>query len=80
MPITIGVDFIILELTDYDKFAQFQNTYNIHLWDTAGHEKFSAITKSYYRNSHIVLLCFDLTSRTSFIELNKWIEDIKSII
>jgi small GTP-binding protein len=80
MPITIGVDFITLELTDYDEFAQFQNTYNIYLWDTAGHEKFSAITKSYYRNSHIVLLCFDLTSRTSFIELNKWIEDIKSII
>ena len=80
IPITIGVDFITLELTDYDEFKQFQNTYNIQLWDTAGHEKFSAITKSYYRNSHIVLLCFDLTNRLSFIKLNKWIEDIKAII
>ena len=80
MPITIGVDFMTLELTDYDTFTQLRNIYNIQLWDTAGHEKFSAITKTYYRNSNVVLLCFDLTSRTSFIELDKWMIDIKSII
>ena len=80
MPITIGVDFMTLKLTDYDKFTQYEDIYNIQLWDTAGHEKFCAITKAYYRNSNIILLCFDLTSRGSFIELNKWMKDIKSII
>ena len=80
IPITIGVDFVALELNDFDEFKQLPMTYNIQLWDTAGHEKFSSITKAYYRNSNVILLCFDLSSRKSFNELHKWMEHINSMI
>ena len=77
-PITIGVDFTILELTaEIDGIIK---SYNVQLWDTAGHETFRSIAKSYYRNSQIILLCFDLTNRTSFIELEMWMNEINSII
>lgn len=77
-PITIGVDFTILELTaEIDGIIK---SYNVQLWDTAGHETFRSIAKSYYRNSQIILLCFDLTNRASFTELEMWMNEINSII
>lgn len=78
IPITIGVDFMKIELKDPDK--KNEEKYEIHLWDTAGHENFRSITKSFYRNSQIVLLCFDLTNRKSFVELNMWIDEVNSTI
>ena len=82
IPVTIGVDFMKIEIEDSDNtFGQSkQKTYEIYVWDTAGHENFRSITKSYYRNSQIILLCFDLTDRKSFNELDIWITEIKSII
>lgn len=74
IPITIGVDFMKIEIKDSN------NTYEVYVWDTAGHENFRSITKSYYRNSQIILLCFDLTDYKSFNELDVWITEIKSII
>jgi Ras-related protein Rab-6A len=77
-PLTIGVDFTALEFTD--ETDGIIKSYNVQLWDTAGHETFRSIAKSYYRNSQIILLCFDLTNRTSFIELEMWIDEINYII
>lgn len=74
IPITIGVDFMKFQLSSADK------TYDIQIWDTAGHENFRSITKMYYRNSHVVLLCFDLTNRKSFAELDMWINELKLTI
>jgi Ras-related protein Rab-6A len=77
-PITIGVDFTALELID--ETDGIMKSYNVQLWDTAGHETFRSIAKAYYRNSQIILLCFDLTNRTSFIELEMWIDEINYIV
>ena len=74
IPITIGVDFMKFQLSSTDK------VYDIQIWDTAGHENYRSITKMYYRNSHIILLCFDLTNRKSFAELDMWMNEIKLII
>ena len=38
----------------------------MQLWDTAGQDKFKTITRSYYRNSHGVLVVFSLDDRDSF--------------
>lgn len=80
IPITIGVDFMKIQLKDPDRENGEQNKYEIYLWDTAGHENFRSITKSFYRNSQIVLLCFDLTNRKSFVELNMWLDEVNSTI
>lgn len=41
-------------------------------WDTAGQERFHTLTESYYRNSHGVILVYDVTDRTSFDRIQKW--------
>ena len=77
-PITIGVDFAALVLTD--EINEETKSFKVQLWDTAGHETFRSIAKNYYRNSQIILLCFDLTNRASFAELDVWMDEINSII
>lgn len=52
----------------------------LQLWDTAGQEKFRAVTKSYYRNSLAVFLVYDITRRETFTHLGTWLNDCKSLI
>mmetsp|Transcript_6817 Transcript_6817/g.25451 ORF Transcript_6817/g.25451 Transcript_6817/m.25451 type:complete len:251 (-) Transcript_6817:84-836(-) len=46
----------------------------IKLSDTAGTETYSSLSSFYCRKAHCALLCFDLTSKKSLLELDKWIE------
>eukprot|EP00345_Euplotes_harpa_P013153 CAMPEP_0168336916 /NCGR_PEP_ID=MMETSP0213-20121227/11843_1 /TAXON_ID=151035 /ORGANISM="Euplotes harpa, Strain FSP1.4" /LENGTH=215 /DNA_ID=CAMNT_0008342233 /DNA_START=16 /DNA_END=663 /DNA_ORIENTATION=- len=48
----------------------------LHIWDTAGDEKFRNIVKMYYRGANVVVLCYDVTSEDSFDNLKTWIEQI----
>lgn len=41
-------------------------------WDTAGQERFHTLTESYYRNSHGVVLVYDVTDRRSFDRIQHW--------
>ena len=36
------------------------------LWDTAGQEQYASMSAMYYRDAKAALVCFDLTSRSSF--------------
>lgn len=47
------------------------------MWDTAGQERFRAITSAYYRSADGLLLCYDITNKTSFENLNSWIGEIR---
>ena len=65
---TIGSNFII-------KFLNINGeNVKIELWDTAGQEKFRALSKLFVKNSKIVILVYDITSQESFIGLNFWHE------
>ena len=48
----------------------------LKIHDTAGQEKYRAITKSFFRTAEGVILVFDLTDENSFNRINKWINDI----
>ena len=50
----------------------------LNIWDTAGQEKFRAITRQFYRDCHGAFIVFDLTKKTSFNELNNWINELKT--
>jgi Ras-related protein Rab-2A len=63
---TIGVDFFSIR-KEVDNIL-----WKIHLWDTAGQESFRSITKSYYRETAICFLTFDLTNRLTFNKLDSW--------
>lgn len=67
---TIGVDFKIKTIFVNGKVIKLQ------IWDTAGQERFRTITTSYYRGSHIIFLCYDITDRQSFYNLEMWMKEI----
>ena len=50
---------------------------NLQIWDTAGEEKFMAVTKQYYNGSHGAMIIYDLTSKITFTKMNKWLKDVK---
>ena len=47
------------------------------MWDTAGQEKFRAITKSYYKGAVAALLVYDITDSQSFRNAIQWLGDLK---
>lgn len=50
----------------------------VQFWDTAGQEKYKAITSSYYKGTKGVLIVYDVTNMESFKSVDKWILDFKS--
>ena len=69
---TIGVDFFSF-ITPIDS-----KLYKLQIWDTAGQERFKSITRSYYRNSKIVWVMFDLNDFDSLSILKKVLFEIES--
>ena len=69
---TIGVDFRYNTVTVNGKKIKLQ------IWDTAGQERFRTITAAYYRSSEIAIIVFDVTNRTSYMNVNRWIEECKN--
>merc|ERR1719419_1946097 len=52
------------------KTIQFKGqTLRIHLWDTAGQERFHTLFPAYLRTANVVLVCYDMSERTSFNQL-----------
>jgi len=70
---TIGVEFgsRIVALDNSSKGK-------LQIWDTAGQESFRSITRSYYRGAEGALLVFDVTHRTSFLQLDGWLDDLRA--
>ncbi len=69
---SIGVEFKIKTISIDDS-----NVVDIQIWDTCGQEKFRTLTRQYYREANLVMLVFDLTSKSSFKEVINWINDVK---
>ncbi|XP_025192502.1 ras-related protein Rab-43 [Melanaphis sacchari] len=68
---TIGVDFSMKTIKIDGKKVKLQ------IWDTAGHERFRTITQSYYRSANGVLLVYDITKRATFLNLQRWVEEVR---
>ncbi len=73
IPITLGVDFMVRDI-----MIQNQD-YKLQMWDLGGMEKFRNIIRSYYRNTHGIMLVYDITNRDSFLHLKHWLDDISDI-
>jgi len=71
-PATIGVDFNVFNLKLLN-----DSIIKCQLWDTAGSERFRSITRSYYNNTAVVILVFDLSDAKSFNRLPMWLQEIK---
>lgn len=69
---TIGIDFLSKTMYLDDRTVRLQ------LWDTAGQERFRSLIPSYIRDSSVAVVVYDTTSRASFLNSSKWIDDIRS--
>jgi Ras-related protein Rab-1A len=49
----------------------------LQIWDTAGQDRFRAITKNYYKGSHAIFLMYDVTNINSFNSIKGYITQIK---
>uniref|UniRef100_A0A4W6CKE5 RAS and EF-hand domain containing 2 n=1 Tax=Lates calcarifer TaxID=8187 RepID=A0A4W6CKE5_LATCA len=68
---TLGVDFQMKRmLVDGEKTS-------LQIWDTAGQERFRSIARSYFRKAHGVLLLYDVTSESSFLNIRAWVDQIQ---
>ena len=64
---TIGVDFRVITLKYKDIVAK------VHIWDTAGEERYKSITINYYRSSHGFIYVYDITKKETLHNLDTWI-------
>jgi len=67
---TIGVDFKIRTI-ELD-----QKTIKLQIWDTAGQERFRTISSTYYRGAHGIIVVYDVTNKTSFDNVKRWMTEI----
>ena len=70
---TINADFKIKSLS-IDQLTGAELT----VWDTCGQEKFRAMTRQYFKDSHGVILVYDVSNDNSFKGLNSWLNEIKN--
>lgn len=47
------------------------------IWDTAGSERYEAMSRIYYRGAKAAILCFDLTDKSSFDRIRFWIGELR---
>ena len=76
---TIGVDrkSFIIELKINEDGEEIEKSFRIQLWDTAGQERYRSITKGYYKDSQALLLIYDITNKSTFDNVDKWITGVK---
>jgi len=68
---TVGIDFLTKNVFLEDK------TIRLIMWDTAGQERFKSLIPSYLKNANCILIVYDVTDKSSFSSLNKWLIDVK---
>ncbi|KAG0230747.1 ras-related protein rab-32-like protein [Mortierella sp. GBAus27b] len=70
---TIGVDFAL-------KVIQWSpdTVVRMQLWDIAGQEKFSGLTRVYYKEAVAALVVYDVTRPKTFEAVPKWKSDLDS--
>ena len=69
---TIGIDF----KTKFFKFDE--KKVKINYVDTAGQERFHAISSNYLKNANGILLVYAVNSRASFSLLEDWMKEVKN--
>ena len=50
----------------------------MHIWDTAGNEKFIHLVKNYFRNIAICYVVYNVCNYNSFVSVQKWINTFRN--
>ena len=68
----LDVDYKIKIINLEGKFIKLQ------IWDTAGLNRSTMMTKNYYKSSHGIILIYDVTDKNSFKNIHNWIKQIEA--
>ncbi|CAL9066156.1 ras-related protein RABA5c-like [Musa acuminata AAA Group] len=69
---TIGVEFQTQSVVIDGKEVKAQ------IWDTAGQERFRAVTSAYYRGAVGALVVYDISRRTTFDSVPRWLQELET--
>jgi small GTP-binding protein len=69
---TVGVEFGSKILKKNGKAIKLQ------IWDTAGQERYKSITSAYYKGSKGAFVVYDITRKTTYDNIDKWIGELKT--
>ncbi|CAJ1384730.1 unnamed protein product [Effrenium voratum] len=67
---TVGADFKVRMLKHAGK------DFRVNIWDSSGELRFLEVRNEFYREAQGVILVFDVTSRRSFQNLEKWMDEV----
>jgi len=70
---TIGVDFGTKSIEIEGR------TVTAQCWDTAGQERFRAVTSGYYRGAVGAMIVYDITNKTSFKNVTRWLNELREM-
>ena len=77
---TIGVEYfskvVKFGMIDAASKLPTSKAMRISFYDTAGQEKYDAITTAHYRRAVGALVCYSLSDRASFKAVPKWIDQV----
>ena len=69
---TIGLDYRVKTMTLKNK-----KNIKLQIWDTAGQDRFRAITKNYYKGANGIILIYDVTNLQTYENVKNWITQIR---
>ena len=73
--ITSSIDYKVLESTIKEEQNEDKRI-KVKIWDSIGAERFSSTVISTAKNAQGLLFTYDITSRITFKDLDKWIRQI----
>ena len=74
---TLGTEKAIINFDDLEIDKNTRQNFKIVLIDTAGQERYRAITKSYFRDSQGIVLIYSIVDEESFKHIEAWLDSIK---
>ena len=69
---TVGLDYRLKSMV-----LKNEKNVKLQIWDTAGQDRFRAITKNYYKGANGIILIYDVTNLQSYENVKNWIAQIK---
>ncbi|KAJ7411518.1 Ras-related protein Rab-24 [Pitangus sulphuratus] len=55
-----------------------EQTVTLGIWDTAGSERYEAMSRIYYRGARAAVVCYDLTDSGSFQRAKFWVNELQN--
>ena len=71
---TVGVDL-------FSKLLKLKGIQiKLQIWDTSGQERYKSVTTVYFKGAQGFLIIYDITNKTSFDNIEKWIDEILKVV